>query len=517
MLASATSWSKIVRTNIAVLLSLSLCGCATSALRMAPPEPDRPWSPTIDADAGALTAAPASASTLPTSGYVLPPNPAAASLPPTTINAERVYNLADLIDLAESTSPDTRIAWNDARNAALAAGIARSAYLPRISATALGGKQIDRGRSSVLGDSIGQNNSLTGAASVLSLEWLLFDFGGRDALVEAADQGSVIANIAFTGAHQKLIHAVSLAFYAYSAACARAESTTASLKDARDIEAAAEGRKKHGVGTIIEVVQARQLTAQAELAKVSADGNKSDAYLALLAAMGISPLTHIRIVDVSTRALPTDIDQSLDHVLANALERRPDVLAAIAAQKAADAGVSAAKADFMPKVFVSAAGNHTSGNINLSALPAVGDQAPTVNLSNHHWGASIIVGVTIPLYSGGVRDAALAQARNRADSAAEVLERVKLSAAQEVVMANSKLQTSLAAVAAARALLEASQTTYDAALAAFRHGVGSSTDILSAERQLLDAREATVDARSMALSAAATLALACGTLGAAPG
>jgi outer membrane protein TolC len=316
-----------------------LGGCATSSLQMAPPAPDQPWTPVVDAS-GALTAKPASGSIPPSQGYVLPPNPAASSLPPATVDAERVYNLADLIDLAESTNPDTRIAWNDARNAALTAGIARSTYLPRISAAALTGKEWSHGSSSVGNLSLGQNNSATGTVSVLSIDWLLFDFGRRDALIDAADQGAVIANVAFTGAHQKLIHVVSVAFYAYSAARARADSAVASLKDAQEIQVAAESRKTHGIGTVIEVAQARQFTAQAELARVRAEGDQADAYVALLSAIGVSPLSHIRIADVSSRPLPTDLDQPIEKVLESALQRRPDVLAAIAAQKAADARAS---------------------------------------------------------------------------------------------------------------------------------------------------------------------------------
>lgn len=505
-----------MRTRIAALpLTLALCGCATSALQMAPPTPDHPWSPVVDGT-GTLTASRSAGAAPPSQGYVLPPNPSVGELPAATIDSARTYSLADLIDLAESTNPDTRIAWNVARNAALTAGIARSTYLPRISASALGARQTASGSSSAAGLSANQSDTFTGSVQVLSLEWLLFDFGQRDALVEAADQGTVIANIGFTGAHQKLIHAVSLAFYAYSAARSRSDSATLSLKDAQNIEVAAESRKKHGIGTVIEVAQARQLTAQAELAKVSADGAESDAYVALLSAIGVSPLSHIQIADISQRPLPADLDRPIDRALADALQRRPDVLAAVAAQKAADAGTRAAKADFLPKVFVSAVGTHSSGSLDLSAVPAIGDQAPTVNLSNHRWGATVMVGVTVPLYSGGARNAALAQARNRADSAEETLARVKLDAAQDVVMANSRLRTSLSAVSASHALLDASQVTYDASLAAFRQGVGSSTDILMAERQLLEARNAAVDAHSAALSAAATLALACGVLGAAP-
>ncbi len=504
-----------MRARFVPLLALLLGGCATSALRMAPPAPDQPWSPPVDASGG-LTADPHKGKAGPTDGYVLPPDPAAAMPEPPPVDTAKIYELADLIDLAEQSNPETRIAWNDARNAALAAGIARSAYLPRLTATALGGYETHSGRASALGLSARDDGSLTGTVSTLSLEWLLFDFGKRDALVNAADQGTVIANIGFTAAHQKLIHAVSLAFYAYAAARARADSAEASLKDAQAVQVAAEARKAQGVGTIIEVAQARQFTAQADLAKVRAAGDTSDAYVTLLSAIGIPPLTAIRIADITKRPLPNDLDRPVDRALNDALARRPDVLAAIAAQKAANAGVRAAKAEFMPKVFVSASGSYTSGDIDVTAVPGVGDQSPTVNLSNHRWGATVLGGVTIPLYDAGVRDAMLAQANDRAASAAEALDRAKLGAAQEVVMANSKLRTSIAAVAATKALLDASQTTYDAALAAFQHGVGSSTDMLAAERQLLEARDVAADAHSAALSAAATLALACGALGKAP-
>ncbi|WP_026359522.1 TolC family protein [Sphingomonas sp. PR090111-T3T-6A] len=506
-----------MRARFVPLLALLLGGCATSAQRMAPPAPDRPWSPSVDRS-GDLTADPRKGhAAAPTEGYVLPANPAAAAMAAApAIDSAKVYGLADLIDLAEQTNPETRIAWNEARNAALAAGIARSTYLPRLTATALGGYETHSGHASALGLSAEDRGSLTGTVSTLSLQWLLFDFGKREALVQAADQGTVIADIGFTAAHQKLIHVVSLAFYAYAAARARADSSEASLKDARDVQTAAEARKAQGVGTIIEVAQARQFTAQAELAKVRANGDVSDAYVTLLSAIGIPPLTSMRIADISDQPLPDNLDKPIDQVLSGALARRPDVLAAIAAQKAANAGVKAAKAEFMPKVFVSASGSYTSGNIDVTALPGVGDQSPTVNLSNHRWGATVLGGVTIPLYDAGVRDAMLAQARDRAASATETLDRAKLGASQEVVMANSKLRTSIAAVAATKALLDASQTTYDAALAAFRHGVGSSTDMLAAERQLLEARDAAADAHSATLSAAATLALACGVLGKAP-
>ena len=52
----------------------------------------------------------------------------------------------------------------------------------------------------------------------LALKWLLFDFGRRDAQLQAARADSCVANVAFTGAHQKLIFEVSQAYFDLGAA-----------------------------------------------------------------------------------------------------------------------------------------------------------------------------------------------------------------------------------------------------------------------------------------------------------
>jgi hypothetical protein len=79
-----------------------------------------------------------------------------------------------------------------------------------------------------------------------------------DAIVEAANQASLISNIGFTAAHQQLIYDVSSAFYANAAALARVSNAVQSLKNAVSVQVAAENRMKRGVGTAVEAAQARQ-------------------------------------------------------------------------------------------------------------------------------------------------------------------------------------------------------------------------------------------------------------------
>jgi len=124
-----------------------------------------------------------------------------------------------------------------------------------------------------------------------------------------------------------VIYDVAVAFYAHSAARARLATATQSLKDAKAIEAAAEDRYHKGIGTIVETSQAHQATAQANLAAVEANGRMQDAYLSLVSAMGISPLTRIRVADVSGRKLSPSMMSPVESIIATSLSRRPDVSA----------------------------------------------------------------------------------------------------------------------------------------------------------------------------------------------
>jgi outer membrane protein len=501
-------------TAAAVFSSIWLAGCATSALDMAPERPDRPWVPATTADGEIIAGAPQAPATA--DGYVLPANPALGKVPPPPdVDSGKAYSLAELVDLAERNNPATRIAWNDARRAALAAGIAESAFLPKVTATAIGGVQAQNGSSSGLGPTLG-NSTASGTISAVSLQWLLFDFGERAAVVDAAKQASVISNIAFTAVHQQLIHRVTIAFYDHADAEARRVTAVQSLKNAQAVQAAAEDRYKHGVGTVTEVAQAREGTAQANLAVVQTTGGAEDAYLTLVTAMGISPLTKIKIADVSGRKLELAMAAPVEALISEALARRPDVLSAYAAQKASVANVRAAQAEFMPKFFLSASGTYGTGSLNATAPESSTQQPSTVNIAGHHLGGSIFAGVTFPLYDGGTRSATLSQARAAADSADAKMTEVQEDAVRQIALADNALHTSLAAYAAAQSLEIAAQTTFDAALAAYRKEVGSITDATLAETRLLQAKNAATDAYSTALSAAATLAFATGALGAAP-
>jgi outer membrane protein TolC len=490
-----------------------LTGCAPPSFELAPAAPDRPWRPQTSTSGDIVPGPPHTAIAAAREGYTLPRTTALSSVPPAVaLDASHPYTLPELIDLAESSNPSTRIAWNDARNAALAADISEAAYLPQLTATAMGGFQTAHDTTSTRLGSLAADPNAHGAIGILGLQWLLFDFGGRRAGVDAAKELSVAANIVFTAAHQQVIHDVSVAYYAYQATRSRARTARQALDNADGILAAARARLAQGIGTVIEVAQATQNRAQANLAIVQTEGTESGSYLGLISALGISPLSKPTIAELPVRVLSPTLERSVDEIVADAIARRPDVQGAYALAKASQAKIRAAEATFKPKVFMSASVANSTGNTSITATPSIGNQSGTVNLNGNRYGGSLFFGVSIPLYDGGLRSTLLKQAHNDADSASARLDRTKEDAVRQIVVSQNLLRTGLASHDAAKGLVDASQTSYDAAFAAYKSGVGSVTDVLLAQNQLFVAQNAYADSYSVALSAAATLALATGAM-----
>jgi outer membrane protein TolC len=171
--------------------------------------------------------------------------------------------------------------------------------------------------------------------------------------------------------------------------------------------------------------------------------------------------------------------------------------------QASKAGVQAAQADYLPKVYAGGNVASGSGNFNVSGLPSIGQQGS---------GTGLLVGVTVPLYDAGLREAQVREAKSRAEMAADEFQRVQTAAVTEIVAARNALRTALESHRAATALVAAAATTYDAALATYRNGVGTVDAATAADTALLDAREAQADAHAAALIGAVNLAFVVGSL-----
>lgn len=485
-----------VVTSIVTLLAASLFGCVT-------------YSST---DASNRT------QPLPRSALSVTPDYALSQVESstvTTIDAKHTYSLDELIALAQHNNPATRIAWQEAEQAATAAGMVKATYLPMLSASVLGGYQRSKRHTQSeltnlpLDVEIDTTNHshISGIVPALTMEWLLFDFGKRAALQSAAKELATASRVKFTGAHQAVIFNVSRTFFEYSAARENTKLAAQHLENSLNLTNAAQARFRHGVATSIEVAQAKQLAAQAKLAKVQTKGVEQDAYQALLSAIGLPPTAEIQIADTQGRTLPHFSELPNDELLKKALAYRPDLLAVDAARKAAEKGVDSAQANYMPKVAL--LGVAASGNANFN-LRGVGEMSP------HSSSQAILLGVTLPLFDGGLRRMQVQEAESRAMAAQELVRKTQQDALKEMHFAVNALRSALEAYEAASELVEAATLTHDAAQEAYKVGVGNMMLATQAANGLLDAAQAKSLAYAGALIASANLAFMMGQMNQAP-
>ena len=445
------------------------------------------------------------------SRYALDPDPEIAAMAfARTLRSDHAYTLSELIDLAHTSSPLALDADLATRQAALGMDVVRSTTLPHVAATLLGARLQSQGETRAAGLGVDGNGSVSASVAALAVQWLLFDFGQRDANAEAAQHEARAAQAAQSGTHQAIIESVCRTYYAWAAAQARVDAAQRSLANADLVQTAAQERLAQGIGTVLEVAQAQQARAQARLAQVQAEGAAQDSYLAVLGAVGLSPLSQLQLAPLPKRLPPKDLHILSEPLLQRAVAQRADVASARAMQRSAQARVRAAQAEFLPKVFLSATGNYNSQALSNVWVPPIGPQSPTFHVAGDHWGSTVMVGVTMPIFDAGLRATTLAQARTASERSDAQFEKVRNDAARQILIARNALQTSLASYEAAQALTQAATTGFDAALAAYHQGVGTLTDATLAETQLLAARNAQNDAYSAALTAALTLVFANG-------
>ncbi|HFT1963463.1 TPA: TolC family protein [Enterobacter ludwigii] len=472
---------------------LVLTGCATDQLDRAPATAATPWPTDLQSSITSV------------GNFSVPPNPQIAVLSPVpAINEAHVYQLPELIDMAQMNNPDTRIAWQQARQAALAVGIAEAAFLPMISASVIGGYQKTH---TPLPYDQHLNTSNNALVPGVGFQWLLFDFGQRSALVDIAENTSFAANVSFNGMHQKLIYDVMKAYFQYGAALSRVNIAQEILHNSQKVLDAAQARRQSGIATTVEVAQAKQQVAQFRLNQVLSQGVERDAWQGLLGAIGISPTYHFTVSYSSDKQLPEISDMPTLSMIKLALSRRPDVLASFAAAQATTSGIRAVEADFLPKVYVAGAVAGGNGRFDVQGLPSVGSQTSSSN---------ILVGISVPLYDGGIRAARVKESESRASAASEAFKKTRDIAVREIVASAITLRSAIESNNAALELVSTATITYDAALESYRNGVGTITVVNEAENNLLSARQLSSDAYASARIAAVNLAFVMGELTQAP-
>jgi outer membrane protein len=442
------------------------------------------------------------------------------------IDRRKEYTLPDLIDLAQQLNPATRAAWQNAKQALALVGVSKSAYYPFLSLAAAAGytrlfvpfpklevNQAALKKVLATGGPVQTAVTLTDGnplhfdilyQSELTMKWLLFDFGQRDATVNAARESLLIANVAFNATHQRLVFEVSQAFYAYNLARESVKVAESSSQTADTVHSAVDARVNSGLATGPELLQAEQQLAQANFDLEKARGSERDAFVDLMEAIGLSPAVQIRVTEAFTGSVHFDLETPLATFVMRALSQRPDLVASLAKVRVAEDKIKGIKASYFPKISALGSVGYGEERTSLGVSNTFDSSAPS-------FGASLAI--ELPLFDGFLRDRSLQAAHAELQAASDQLEQARDETVRQVWKSYNDLRTAIRRGAAAAALLNSSQSAYDAILASFKQGLSTYTDAVTNETKLTSARNALFETQSAIYQAATSLAYAMGELG----
>jgi outer membrane protein len=422
----------------------------------------------------------------------------------TTIDPNRSYTLAELIDIAEHNNPRTRIAWERVKQRADQLNVEKSAYYPVLAAAAVfADERIINPFPKPLAPRGYVMVEVPTVEPEVTLEYLLFDFGKREAKVDAATAQKLAAGANFIQANQEVAFRVASGYYKLLTAQERLQAAQETLKTAQTTQDAAEHQLDNGRATLPDVLNARAETSQAVFDLESADGDERIARVALAEVIGVEPSPNIAIDAQKSAPLPESLALSIDALIDRALSDRPDLMAQAAAIRAADDAVRAAKAEYRPKIVLSGSAAQTS-------IWPTADYGQLGAASQVTWSAALEVQWRI--FDGGARKNELAIAESKRREAQDEMTEKHDRATREVWTAYIAFRTALRKQQAAVSLLESANASYSASLDAYKYGVKNLIDVVTAEKQLAQARLSSVSARSQLLLEAVNLEFVTGNL-----
>ena len=409
-----------------------------------------------------------------------------------TLDANHIYTLPELVDIAERNNPETRAVWEQAKQRAAAAGIARSALFPTVAALA----SASYNQYSLFVTRFYHEDLATFPAT-LSVNYTVFDFGARDANIDQARANLLAADFTFNDAHRKVIFEVAEAYYRLLDALSQEEAAQSTLTDAQTVQRAIEATLANGLATLPDVLEARAATAQARYELASIRGLEDIAHGVLANVLDVAPSLPFRVDDVSTAPLPATVEEPVQSIIARALSQRPDLLAEVARLRSTDSEIRGARSAYYPTLSFSGDWGHRN---------SYGSQNFNPVISSHIDPYSAQLNLNWTIFDGGARRNELARAESQRREAQAQVAVSRNQIEDEIWTAYSNLKTAQGQRDAADALLQAAEQSYSAATQSFQAGVRTFIDVSTAQRDLARARTAEATARVQVLIALADLA-----------
>ena len=380
----------------------------------------------------------------------MPPLPVAAS----TQSDSGVYTLPQLIDIGERNNPQTRVAWEQAKQAAEGVGIAKADLFPTLAfdTLALNGNLLFGLPSNISSAGVIKVDS-TIVQPTISLAWTVFDFGGNRASYDHAKYLALASKMALNQTNQKVALQIYSSYYKLLTAKGQFLAAKAADQASRDVEDSVKLRFANGLASTVEAAQARaqQRVSLAGLGK--AVGEVENARVELAVAVGMHANEALDIPSIDQAPSPQVIQASANDLVQQALANRPDLIAAADKIKAAQYEEKDARSKLFPKISVFASEQYIHST-NSPSIPGVTEVNGNTYLvvGTLHW----------DIFDARAHYHQLQQAKSQVREANDQLDALRLHAEQEVLSAYTGVVSAIEEQDAAQAVLDAATESFHA-------------------------------------------------------
>jgi outer membrane protein len=402
--------------------------------------------------------------------------------------------LAEAVDLALCNNPQIKGAWAGIKVQAGALGEARAAYLPTLSGTT----SRLRTHTAYPGSSVAATTT-SGQTIYGTLAWRLFDFGGREANRESANNLLVAAIANHDATLQKTLAAVIQSYFDVQTAKAVLQAKEQNEAIARSTLESAQRREIRGAVSHGDTLQAITALAKASLDRNRALGSYHRALSVLVYALGVPSQTRVILGDDLNNKDALEA-KNLEVWMDIAEKTHPAILAARAQWESAKQKITATRSDGLPTVdFVA--------NYYQNGYPGQG-LSPTQSQVN-----SIGLSLTIPFFDGFSRTYKIRGAEAQAEQREAELRDAEHNTLMEVVKTHADAVASVQNLVASEKLLDAAQESLNASKRRYEKGAADILEILNTQTALSDAQQERIRSLAEWRSARLRLLASAGMMG----
>jgi outer membrane protein TolC len=235
----------------------------------------------------------------------------------------KTYDLGRLLELGMANNPKTRAAWFRAEAAYAGSREARAPYFPKVGAAFEGG--VDKWYT----PAISAPNVFTRqqATTVLSIEYLLLDFGRRAADVSRAVALFDAAGFVYERKLQEVVFEIQRRYFAHEAALWKERAAASLLEFAKAAEQTVEMEVRNGLSARPELLRARKSVLDAQYELEAARALVRNTLGELCVAVGIAANSRLTLASNDLSASSSDLRESAGKLIESALTSRPDLAA----------------------------------------------------------------------------------------------------------------------------------------------------------------------------------------------